>query len=115
MTPLESQFLSILHAHRGLKNALSVPAMAAKLGVSNRTAQEVKKTLVEHHGINIGSSCGKRSGWFLCENQAEVDTTLKQYRNRVKSLCVLIAKTTAAANLSGVMRQLALEFEQEEL
>ena len=40
---------------------------------------------------------------------------MRQYRNRVKSLCVLIAKTTAAANLSGVMRQLALEFEQEEL
>jgi hypothetical protein len=39
---------------------------------------------------------------------------MQQYRNRVKSLC-LIAKTTAAANLSGVMRQLALEFEQEEL
>jgi hypothetical protein len=114
MTPLESQFMTILHAHCGLRNAISVPAMAAKLGLSNRMVQEIKKSLVEHHGINIGSSCGKRSGWFLCETQAEVDSTLKQYRNRVKSLCVLIAKTTAAANRSGVMRQLALEFEQEE-
>jgi hypothetical protein len=89
--------------------------MAAQLGVSTRMAQDVKKSLVEQHGISIGSSCGKQHGWYLPETQGEVDATMKQYRNRVRSLCVLIAKTTAAANLSGVMRQLALEFEQEEI
>lgn len=115
MTPLESKFLSILQAHRGLKRAVSVPSMATHLGISTRTAQDIKKILVEQHGISIGSSCGKQHGWYLPETQGEVEATMKQYRNRVKSLCVLIAKTMAAANLSGVMRQLALEFEQEEL
>lgn len=115
MTSLESQFLSILQDHRGLKSAISVPSMAAQLGVSTRLAQDIKKSLVEQHGVSIGSSCGKRHGWYLPETQGEVEATMRQYRNRVKSLCVLIAKTTAAANLSGVMRQLALEFEQEEL
>jgi hypothetical protein len=115
MTPLESQFLTILQAHRGLKHAISVPAMAAQLGVSTRMARDLKKTLVEVHGISIGSSCGKQHGWYLPETQGEVEATLRQYRSRVKSLCVLIAKTTAAANLSGVMRQLAMEFEEEEL
>jgi hypothetical protein len=114
VTFLESQFLTTLHAHRGLRNAISVPSMAAQLGVSTRTAQDIKKRLVEQHGISIGSSCGKQHGWYLPETQSEVEATMKQYRNRVRSLCVLIAKTTAAANLSGVMRQLALEFEQEE-
>jgi hypothetical protein len=115
LTPLESQFLSILQAHRGLRHAVSVPSMAAQLGVLTRTAQDIKKTLVEQHGISIGSSCGKQHGWYLPETQSEVEATMRQYRNRVKSLCILIAKTTAAANRSGVMRQLALEFEQEEL
>ena len=89
--------------------------MAAQLGVSTRLAQDIKKNLVEQHGVSIGSSCGKRHGWYLPETQSEVEATMRQYRNRVKSLCVLIAKTTAAANLSGVMRQLALEFEREEM
>ena len=88
--------------------------MAARLDVSARTAQEIKKALVEQHGIAIGSACGKRSGWYIPENQAEIDATIEQYRARVKSLCILIAKTTAAANLSGVMRQLAMEFDAEE-
>ena len=115
MTSLESQFLSILQAHRGLRHAISVPDMASRLGVSTRAVQNIKKTLVENHGISIGSSCGKRHGWYLPETQSEVEATMRQYRNRVKSLCILIAKTTAAANLSGVMKQLALDFEQEEL
>ena len=88
--------------------------MAAELGVSSRVAQEIKKALVEQHGVNIGSACGKHSGWFIPVSQAEVDLTMKQYRARVKSLCILIAKTTQAASLSGVMKQLALEFEQED-
>ena len=115
MTSLESNFLAILQAHRGLRNAISVPSMAGQLGVSTRTAQDLKKTLVEVHGVSIGSSCGRKHGWYLPETQNEVEATMKQYRSRVKSLCILIAKTTAAANLSGVMKQLALEFEQEEL
>ena len=89
--------------------------MASQLGVSQRVAQEIKKSLVEHHGVSIGSSCGKRHGWYIPETQREIDATTRQYRSRVKSLCILIAKTTAAANLSGVMRQLALEFEQEDI
>jgi hypothetical protein len=114
LTLLESKFVTILQSHRGLTNAISVPDMAARLDVSARTAQEIKKTLVEQYGIAIGSACGKRSGWYIPINQAEVDATLKQYRSRVKSLCILIAKTTDAANISGVMRQLAMDFEAEE-
>jgi len=89
--------------------------MAAQLGVSSRLAQEIKKSLVENHGVNIGSSCGRIHGWYIPETQSEIEATTRQYRSRVKSLCILIAKTTAAANLSGVMRQLLLEFEEEEI
>ena len=114
MTPLESHFLSILQEHRGLEQAISVPQMAAELGVSSRVAQDIKKTLVEQHGITIGSSCGKRHGWYIPETESEIQATMNQYRARVKSLCILIAKTTAAANLSGVMKQLMIEFQEEE-
>jgi hypothetical protein len=54
LTALESQFMTILHAHCGLGNAISVPAMASQLGISTRAAQDIKKTLVEEHGISIG-------------------------------------------------------------
>lgn len=114
MTPLESHFLRILQQHRGLAQAIPVPQMAAELGVSSRVAQEIKKSLVEQHHVSIGSSCGKRSGWFIPIDQAEVDATIKNYKKRVRSLCILISGTTAAAAISGTMKQLAIEFEEEE-
>lgn len=112
-------FVTILSAHRGLKLAISVADMAGRLGferdkAGQRRAQMIKKMAVEQHGIPVGSSCGKSHGWFLASTPEEIEATTRQYRNRVRSLCVLIAKTTAAASLSGVMRQLAMEFEADD-
>jgi hypothetical protein len=111
-------FIAILSAHRGLGQAIGVAEMAGRLGFppgkyGEREAQKIKKLAVEKHGIPIGSSCGADHGWYWIATQDEMDATIRNYRNRVKSLCVLIAKTTAAVSLSGVMRQLAMEFEVE--
>jgi hypothetical protein len=115
VTALESHFLAILEAHRGLDNAISVPSMAAVLGVSTRVCQQIKKSLVEVHHVNIGSSCGSKSGWFIPVTEEETALTLKNYKNRIRSLCILVARTQQAASLSEVAKQLALEFEQEDL
>jgi hypothetical protein len=110
-------FIAILSAHRGISQAISVPDMAGRLGygrekAGQRKAQMVKAAAVEA-GHLIGSSCGQSHGWFVPATQEEIESTTRQYRNRVKSLCILIARTRAAASLSDVMHQLALEFEQE--
>ena len=108
-------FAEILSSHRGLDRAISVAEMAARLNVSEREARDIKRQVIEQHKVPVGSSTGKHSGWYWISTQEEMDATIGQYRSRVKSLCILIAMTTSAGSLAGVMRQMALEFEEEQV
>mgnify|MGYP003443143949 FL=1 len=102
---LNARFLTILERHNGLSQAISVPEMAEELGLGRgkggqRLAQLVKRDLVEK-GHLIGSSCGKRSGWYLIENDEEDDRTLKQYQSRFYSVSVLIKQHLANRRRRG--------------
>lgn len=94
---LNARFLTILERHKGLSQAISVPEMAEQLGLGRgkggqRLAQLVKRELVEK-GHLIGSSCGKRSGWYQIETADELNATLHQYRSRWHSLGMLMQRT----------------------
>ena len=120
MTPdddLKARFRQIMARHRGAARAIQVRELAGRLGLGDghngqRMVQIVKRELVDD-GLLIASSCGKQSGYFLPETDAEVQATLKNYENRLKSLAVLICKTKGAAGLKAYLGQLAMEFEEE--
>ena len=103
-------FIAILSAHKGLAQAISVADMAARLNVSPRQAQQIKKLAVEEHGIPVGSSCGSTHGWFYCETQEELNATCAQYENRIRSLAQLVRRTKGAAGFQQFVGELALEF-----
>lgn len=114
---LKARFRQIMGRHRGAKNAIQVRELAGRLGLGEghngqRLVQIVKREMVDE-GVLIASSCGKQSGYFLPETQAEVDATLKNYENRLKSLAALIRKTKGAAGFKEYLGQLAMEFEEQ--
>jgi len=103
-----------MERHRGAKRAIQVRELAGRLGLGEghngqRLVQIVKRELVDE-GVLIASSCGKQSGYFLPETNAEVEATLKNYENRLKSLAALIRKTKGAAGFKEYLGQLAMEF-----
>ena len=111
---LKARFLQIMERHRGAKRAIQVRELAGRLGLGEghngqRLVQIVKRELVDE-GVLIASSCGKQSGYFLPETTAEVEATLKNYENRLKSLAALIRKTKGAAGFKEYLGQLVMEF-----
>lgn len=114
---LKARFRQIMARHRGAAHAIQVRELAGRLGLGEghngqRMVQIVKRELVDE-GLLIASSCGKQSGYFLPETQAEVEATLRNYENRLKSLAVLICKTKGAAGFKAYLGQLAMEFEEQ--
>ena len=116
MTDLEREFLRVLDRHRGIHDAISVADLSIALRVSTRKVRQLKKSLVEEHGILVGSSCDSEDGGYYKPVTAdEVSRTVANYKARIRSLVTLIKKTEGAAELSAFMAQLRLEFEQEEV
>ncbi len=106
-----SLFIAIISGHKGQARAISVPEMAARLGVSTRVAQQIKAAAVEQ-GMLIGSSCGKNHGWYYPETPDEVDATCFQYESRIRSLAKLLRRTRGADRFRQFTGELALEFEE---
>jgi hypothetical protein len=104
-------FLAILSAHKGLSRAISVKDMAGRLQVSTRRAQLIKAAVVEQGNL-VGSSCGLSHGWFQPETDAEIQSTLNQYKSRIRSLARLVRMTEGAAGFDKFVGELALEFEE---
>ena len=116
MTDLEKEFLRVLDRHRGIHDAISVADLSIALRVSTRKVRQLKKSLVEEHGILVGSSCaGDDGGYYQPVTADEVAATVANYKARIRSLAQLIRKTEGAAELKAFMGQLALEFEAEEV
>jgi len=78
----ERRVLIILLAdHRGMANAISMPELARKAGVSStRRLQTIVKTLTEAYGIWIGA--GLPCGYFIIESQEEADLVGRNFRAR---------------------------------
>ena len=64
----------------GRANAIPMPDLAARLGISTRTLQSEIEWLIVEHGCRIGSSCGKVHGYYWITDQADLELT---YRNRM--------------------------------
>ena len=110
LTEREKAFMHVLSQHKGRERAISVPEMAKAVGVDEREAQNIKRHLVESHGVCIGSSCGRPPGWYQPLTQQEVNATVRQYRHRLISLARLIAKTEQSTP-AEILGQLKLQLE----
>lgn len=79
--------LSALRGHMGRATAVSVPDLAARVGMAPRRAQQVVKDLVERHGIPVGStSASDRPGWFLCATDEERAEARRSLTDRALSI-----------------------------
>ena len=66
---------------RGRENAIRMPALAARVGVSTRTVQSEIEYLINEHGKRIGSSCGKKPGYYIITDREDLEIT---FQNRVR-------------------------------
>ncbi len=92
--PLPDQAATVWRAlernARGRENAIPMRDLAERCGLSTRNLQSAIEYLIREAAKPIGSSCGKVNGYYVIENQADLEET---YRNRMRRG---IANLTAA-------------------
>jgi len=66
---------------KGRENAIRMPALAARVGISTRTVQSEIEYLINEHGKRIGSSCGKKPGYYAIIDQEDLEIT---FQNKVR-------------------------------
>lgn len=66
---------------QGRENAIRMPILAARVGVSTRTVQSEIEYLINERGKRIGSSCGKKPGYYVITDQEDLEIT---FQNRVR-------------------------------
>lgn len=96
--------------HRGRAEAVPVPEIADITGLSPRRCQQVVKSLIEDHGIPIGSSSSAgRPGWYLCDTADELAANREALIRRAKS--ILVRARAFRPSKSALTRQLVGQLE----
>ena len=109
---MKSHFLKILERHVGKENAVGLATLAEQLDTDERRVRLLKRELVEE-GHFIGATCNsKRPGYFLIQNKAEIDATIRECESRAMSLLALIKAYKGADEFAKFVGQLNLEFQK---
>ena len=66
---------------RGRDNAIPMRDLAAHCDLSTRQLQGEIEYLIREHAKPIGSSCGRNHGYYVIEDQADLEET---FNNRVR-------------------------------
>jgi hypothetical protein len=74
------------HLRRGRKNAISMPELAAAVGVSTRALQDIISHIIQDHKTLICSACGKNHGYYLPVDESEYRAGVNQLKHRIISL-----------------------------
>ena len=106
----EGAVLAELRRHRGRGRAVGLDLLAIVTDLSERHVQQVVASLIEDHGLPIGSAVKKPMGYFLIETDEELAESLSQLTHRITALARRIA-ALKRSTLPLVLQQLALELE----
>lgn len=108
---MKAHFLNILSRHVGKENAVGLATLAEQLDTDERRVRLIKRELVEE-GHFIGATCNsKRPGYFLIQNKAEIDATIRECESRAMSLLALIKAYKGADEFAKFVGQLQIKFE----
>ena len=99
---------------QGRENAIRMPVLAARVGVSTRTVQSEIEYLNCEHGKGIGSSCStKNPGYYMIMDQGDRELTYKNRINRAKSNFRHAAKINKAAAIQEILGQISMVESEE--
>jgi hypothetical protein len=91
---------------RGRENAIPMPELAGRLGVSTRTVQSEIELLILEYGKPIGSSCGKVSGYYMITDEADLELVFRNRINRAISnfrVAYALKREAAVHEMQGQM------------
>jgi len=105
---MKQQVLTQLAPHRGRAQAVSMPALAACCGLSTRVLQAVVHDLILDGHLICSGTCG----YWLPENDAEVQATVRNLRARAMS-CLQRVAAIEQISLRQVVAQMELDYAGE--
>ena len=109
--PLTDQELilwNFLQGHRGRARAVQADRLAEMLGMDERRLRLTIKHLVEDHPFLIGSSTTPPYGFFIPENEEEINEVVRGLFSRLKSLALRISRLKKIS-VEQIFHQLRLE------
>ncbi|MBI2882868.1 MAG: HTH domain-containing protein [Candidatus Methylomirabilis oxyfera] len=113
MTILEQHAYAILVRHQGRGQAIGAGELARAIGVTERVARQVVKTLIEQHSAPIASSPHPPAGYYLPETLEEIRDTLESLKGRALSILTRMARLRRVA-LPELLGQLQMEIERDD-
>ncbi len=111
MTREEEAVWKVLAIHRGRKDAVKLSTVAFLTDLTERDVQFAVSALIETHGLSIGSSCQRPTGYYIIETPEELEQSLGQLSHRITALAKRIA-ALKKSTLPLVLNQLAIELEE---
>ena len=103
---------------RTKEDPISVPELLSKLGfdqndrASERAVRKAVERLVKEHGMPIGSSCGKKSGYYHITDPFELERNYR-FLIKVAKAYLVRASRLKKSNLARLIGQLELELKKE--
>ena len=73
-------------SHRGRGEAITQASLSTVVGMPARSLRRVIKSLIQTHGLPIGSAPDWPAGYFVIETQHELAKTADRYRRQALSL-----------------------------
>ena len=74
-------------SHRGRSEAITQASLSVAVGMPARRMRKVMKSLIQVHGLPVGSSPHQPAGYYTITNQAEAaEATARYYRQALSLL-----------------------------
>lgn len=108
MTVEQSLIHEIIKSHHGKESAISAAEIVALTGIGDRKMRDIVKTLVEDHGIPIGSC---PAGFFIAVTEKEILGVFRTYLSWAFSLLKRASAFKRNSHLDEILGQLRLELE----
>lgn len=92
MTTDESRVWSLISRCHGRSEAIGVPTLANRIGLTDRMVRRIVKSLIETHGCPIASSPHPPAGYWVPETIPEISETLDSLRGRALSILTRMSR-----------------------
>ncbi len=98
----------VLHAHLGRERAISASNLSELLGLPERRTRELVASLINEHGVPVGSSTEKPPGYYIIVDPKELDAVCASLKSRALKILLRLSRLQKAS-LEKVLGQLSLE------
>jgi hypothetical protein len=112
-TPEERMIASLIWGYKGRARPISIAKLRELTGYTERQVKGIVEQLVVTHRMRIGARREEPAGYFIIQDQADLDTAVGPYKSQIFSMVRRLRILDSPAARSELLGQIRLELEGE--